>query len=174
MWNLSESELLLTVAELAVAFAGFASLASILRRRLAKDDPRVDAGRLLNMLLVSLSLTLLSLVPFVPMLLEWSTRQVWGASGAVGFAAMSVLSWSALRRAAEMRRYPGFNPAANAINHALFIAAVIGFLLSALGFPRVNPAASYFASIALLLCSCAILFFRVIASLVHPGDPDSA
>ena len=70
MWDLSESELLLTISELSVAFAGFASLASILGRRMSKDDPRLDAGRLLNMLTVSLSLTVLALVPFLPMLLE--------------------------------------------------------------------------------------------------------
>ena len=74
MWDLSESELLLTISELSVAFAGFASLASILGRRMSKDDPRLDAGRLLNMLTVSLSLTVLALVPFLPMLLEWSSR----------------------------------------------------------------------------------------------------
>ena len=94
MWNLSESEVLLTISELSVAFAGFASLASILSRRLSKDDPRVDAGRLLNMLTVSLSLTVLALVPFLPMLLEWSSRWTWGAS-----AQWAWQQWHCLARA---------------------------------------------------------------------------
>ena len=80
MWNLSESELLLTTAELSVAFAGFASLASILSRRLSQDDPRVDSGRLINMLTPSLTVTALTLAPFLPMLFEWSHGAVWRAS----------------------------------------------------------------------------------------------
>lgn len=173
MWNLSESEILLTVSELSVAFAGFASLASILGRRLSKDDPRVDAGRLLNMLIVSLSLTALALVPFLPMLLEWSSRWVWGASGAVGLTVMALFAPSVLRRASQMRQYPGFNPSANTLNRALGIAAAIGFLSSILGIPPANPFVAYFFSIVSLLTLCAILFFHVIASLLHSSAPDA-
>ena len=170
MWNLSESELLLTVSELTVAFAGFASLASILGQRFSRDDPRVDAGRLLNMLTVSLSLTLLALFPFLPMLLDWSSRWVWGASGAVGAITVAAISPRVAGRAVDMKQYSGFSPLANTLNFALFIGASIGFLCSALGLPPVNPFMAYFASIIALLLSCAILFFRVIASLLHaPG-----
>jgi hypothetical protein len=172
MWNLSESELLLTIAELSVAFAGFASLAGILGRRMSKDDPRVDAGRLLNMLTVSLSLTVLALVPFLPMLLEWSPRWTWGASGTVGAATLTLISPSIVRRASEMRKYPGFNKTANAVNFTLFIVAVVGFFASALGIPPGNPFATYFGSVVALLALCAILFFRVIASLLNPNVPD--
>ena len=167
MWNLSESELLLTISELSVAFAGFASLASILGRRLSKDDPRLDAGRLLNMLTVSLSLTVLALVPLLPMLLEWSLRWTWGFSGTVGVAVMAVVSPSLVRRASQMRQYPGFNPTANFLNRTLAIVSVVGFVFSALGIPPANPFVAYFGSIVALLALCAILFFRVIASLLH-------
>ncbi len=173
MWDLSESELLLTISELSVAFAGFASLASILGRRMSKDDPRLDAGRLLNMLTVSLSLTVLALVPFLPMLLEWSLRWTWGASGTVGVATMAVVSPSIVRRASQMRQYPGFNPTANFLNYTLAIAAVVGFLCSGFGIPPANPFVAYFGSIVALLALCAILFFRVITSLLHPSVPDA-
>ena len=173
MWNLSESELLLTISELSVAFAGFASLASILGRRLGRDDPRVDAGRLLNMLTVSLSLTLLALVPFLPMLLEWSSRWVWRASGIVGLVAMALVIPSVARRASQMKQYPGFSPSANAVNTTLCVIAVIGFLCSGLGVPASNSFVAFFASIVALLTCCAILFFRVIASLLYPNGPDA-
>jgi hypothetical protein len=172
-WNLSEPELLLTISELTIAFAGFASLASILGRSFSKDDPRVDAGRLLNMLTASLSLTFLALIPFLPMLLGWSSRWVWGASGIVGLAAVASISPSVIRRTSQMKQFAGFNPLANILNHALFIAAVVGFLCSAFGIPRVNPFVAYFASIVTLLASCAILFFRVIASLLQPTAPSA-
>jgi hypothetical protein len=173
MWNLSESEVLLTISELSVAFAGFASLASILSRRLSKDDPRVDAGRLMNMLTVSLSLTVLALVPFLPMLLEWPSRWTWGASGAVGVATMALFSPSVVRRTLEMRKYPGFSPMSNAVNYALSAAAFGGFLSSVLGIPPANPFAAYFGSIVALLVLCAILFYRVISSLLHPSVSDA-
>jgi hypothetical protein len=172
MWNVSESELLLTSAELSVAFAGFASIASILGRRMSKDDPRVDAGRLLNMLTVSLSLTVLALVPFLPMLLESSPRWTWGVSGAVGAATLALISPSIIRRGSQMRKYPGFNTTANAANSTLFIVAVVGFFASALGIPPANPFVAYFGSIVALLTLCAILFFRAVASLLTPSAPD--
>jgi hypothetical protein len=173
MWELSESELLLTISELSVAFAGFASLASILGRRFSKDDPRLDAGRLLNMLTASLAITVLALVPFLPMLLEWSPRWVWGASGVMGLAAIGSLSPTVIRRTRQMRQYPGFNPSANVVNHTLFVCAGIGFLGSAFGIPSANPFLAYFGSIVALLTSCAILFFRVIASLLQSNVSDS-
>jgi hypothetical protein len=173
MWNLSESELLLTISELSVAFAGFASLASILGRRFSKDDPRLDAGRLLNMITVSLALTVLALLPFIPMLLDWSPRWVWGASGAMGLLAIALLNPAIIRRTALMKQYPGFNRSSNALNHLLFICAAIGFLSSAIGIPSTNPFLAYFGSMVSLLTCCAILFFRVIASLLQPGGPDA-
>ncbi len=173
MWNLSESELLLTISELSVAFAGFASLASILGRRFSKDDSQVAAHRLLHMLTVSLAITVLALVPLLPMLLEWSPRWVWGASGAVSLATIALLSPSIIRRSSQMRQYPGFNPWTNALHYTLFIGAVVGFLCSAFGIPPANPFVTYFGSIVALLASCAMLFFRVIASLLQPNVSDS-
>ena len=171
MWNLSESELLLTIAELSVAFAGFASLASILGRRFSRDDPRVDAGRLVNMLTLSLSVTVLALVPLLPMLLEWSSRWVWGSAGAIGIAGFALLGPSVLRRTRQMRQYPGFNPSANVVNHALAVAAFVGFICCVLGIPIAKPFAIYFGSLVAQLISCAILFFHVIASLLEPRAP---
>ena len=51
---LNEFDLLLVIAQLSVAFAGFASLASALGEKRRPQETRVDAGRLTNMLIVSL------------------------------------------------------------------------------------------------------------------------
>jgi hypothetical protein len=173
MWNLNESELLLTISELTIAFAGFASLASILGRSFSKDDPRVDAGRLLNMLTVSLSLTFVALVPFIPMLLGWSSRWVWGGSGIVALAAVALISPSVVRRTSQMKKFAGFSTPANFLNHTLFVTAIVCFLCSALGIPSSGAFVAYFGGIVALLASCAILFFRVIASLLQPVVPDN-
>jgi hypothetical protein len=168
MWNLSESDLLLTTAELSVAFAGFASLASILGRRLSHDDPRVDSGRLLNMLKISLAVTALALAPLLPMLLDWSQAAVWRASGIFGLLLYGVLAPGLIRRARQMRQFEGFNAVANTINFALAGVGVAALLCCIIGFPPANPFSAYFGSLLALLAQSAILFFRVIASLLQP------
>lgn len=60
-----ESDILLTVAEVAVAFAGFASLVSILGRGTSADDPRVLSFRMRAMLLTSLLVVGFSLIPVI-------------------------------------------------------------------------------------------------------------
>jgi membrane associated rhomboid family serine protease len=72
-----------------------------------------------------------------------------------------------------MKQYPGFNPTANFLNYTLAIGAVVGFSCSAFGIPPANPFVAYFGSIVALLTLCAILFFRVIASLLHSSVPDA-
>ena len=171
MWGLSESELLLTTAELSVAFAGFASLASVLGRRFSRDDPRVDAGRLLNMLTVSLSVTGLALAPFIPMLLAWSPRWVWGSAGGLGIAAMAVVVPIVMRRIREMKRYPGYNRGALAANNVLGVVAFLGLTCSLLGIPTEAQFAAYFTGLLALLGVSGVLFYRVIASLLQPDDP---
>ena len=51
---LQDSDLLLTFAEVAVAFAGFASLVSILGQRSSPDDLRATSVRMRAMILYSL------------------------------------------------------------------------------------------------------------------------
>lgn len=60
-----ESELLLTYAEVAVAFAGFASLVSILGQRTSADHQLVLSARMRTMLVTSLLVTAFSLFPLI-------------------------------------------------------------------------------------------------------------
>jgi hypothetical protein len=53
-YEVEGSDALFTVAELAIAFAGFASLAAVIGRRHGGDRPEIDALRLRNMLEASL------------------------------------------------------------------------------------------------------------------------
>jgi hypothetical protein len=123
------------------------------------------------MLTLSLSVTVLALVPLLPMLLEWPSRWVWGSAGAIGVASFVLLGPSVLRRTRQMRQYPGFNPSSNIVNHALGAAAFVGFICCVVGIPAAKLFATYFGCLVTLLISCAILFFRVIASLLATHAP---
>ncbi len=61
---MSESDVLLTIAEVAVAFAGFASLVGVLGQRSSADDPRVIGLRMRGMLLSSLMVVAFSISLF--------------------------------------------------------------------------------------------------------------
>ena len=167
---MDEIELLLTIAEISVAFAGFASLASIFGRRSGHDDARVDAGRLLNMLTTSLTVTLLALVPFVLILLEIPTRWVWGISGGIGVVAIFVFGPAVLRRTTLMKRYPGFSAARSYWNYTLTAVALAALVCCILGIPSEKPFAAYYGGLFALLAVSGSLFFSVIASLARSPE----
>jgi len=172
MIALDESDLLLVIAQLSVAIAGFASLASALGVRNRGDETRVDAGRLINMLIVSLSTAVLALVPFVPTLFGSPGNVVWRVSAAIALAAMVIVAPGAAMRARRMQRYAGFNTPSNVVNFGLAAIAAISFGCCAFGLPAPRLSASYVAGLFALLLICAILFFRVITSLLRRHAPD--
>jgi hypothetical protein len=171
MSGIQEHDLLLVIAQLAVAFAGFASLASALGDRGGDDGRRVDAGRLTNMLVTSLCTTMLAFVPFLPSLFGVADDLAWRASAGVAFLAMAVVAPGILARTKRMKVYASFNATTNAVNVGLAGVAAAGFALSAFGLPPSNPAATFIAALLVLLGICAILFLRVIVSLLSAHDP---
>lgn len=172
MPTLNEFDLLLVIAQLSVAFAGFASLASALSSRNHGDETRVDAGRLINMLIVSLCTTMLALVPFIPVLFGFSEALVWRTSAATAVATLVLFAPGVVMRIRRMKQYAGFSNPSNVVNLGLAAIAAVGFSSCALGLPALKPSASYVAGLAALLLTCAIVFFRVIASLLRPHTPD--
>ncbi len=77
-----ESDLLLAVAEIAVAFAAFSGLVSVLGQRFS-GDARVHANRLVSVLLTSLLATAFALFPFLPDRLGATASTTWRASAAI-------------------------------------------------------------------------------------------
>ena len=77
-----------------------------------------------------------------------------------------------MKRTKRMKQYAGFNMTSNAVNFGLAVMAAFGFGFCAFGLPALKPPASYVAGLVALLLVCAILFFRVIASLLRPHAPD--
>ena len=108
---MSDSDILLTIAEVAVAFAGFSSLVGILGQRSSLDDPRVLGVRMRAMLLSSLLVVAFSILPVVmarygatpELLWRSSSLALLVASGA--FLVWVLLSFRALGRPAMTRTW---------------------------------------------------------------------
>ena len=77
------------IAELAVAFAGFASLVAVIGRRQGRDYPHWDAARLGSMLETSLLVIAFSLLPLLPFKAGPSAQSSWRISAGV-FAVFGV------------------------------------------------------------------------------------
>ena len=172
MPGLNESDFLLVIAQLSVAFAGFAGLASALSDRANMDDTRVDAGRLINMLVISLCTAMLALVPFIPSLFGVAENVVWRSSAAIALVTLVLFAPGVAMRTRRMQQYTGFNMPSNVVNFGLSAIAAVCFGVSAFGLPTTKPSATFVSGLVALLLICAIVFFRLIASLLRPHSPD--
>jgi formate hydrogenlyase subunit 3/multisubunit Na+/H+ antiporter MnhD subunit len=108
------------------------------------------------------------------MLFDWSQGMVWRSSGIFGLLLYGALAPGLIRRARQMRQFEGYNPVANTMNFTLAGIGVAALLCCIIGLPPADPFAAYFGSLLALLAQSAILFFRVIASLLRPNAPDEA
>jgi hypothetical protein len=172
MRPVSEFDLLLVIAQVSVAFAGFASLASAFGDRNQRDERRVDAGRLTNMLIVSLNTAMLALIPFIPTFFGGTEKVVWSSSAVTALGASALFAPGTMMRTKRMKQYAGFSVRANILNFCLAGLAAFGFVSCALGFPALRPSASYVAGLVAMLVICAIVFFQVIVSLLRPHAPE--
>lgn len=169
---LSETELLLHIADLSVAFAGFAGIGTALGEGINPPERQLDAGRLTNMLVASLGTAMLAIVPFIPALFGVEESSAWRIAALPALGVMAVFLPGVAMRTKRMKRYPGFSTRNNVLNFGLSTAAIVGFLACALGFPSRHPSAAYVSGLAALLLASAILFFSVMVSLLRPHAPD--
>ncbi len=162
--------LLQTVAQVAVAFAGFGAIASGISSR--SEEGRVDAGRLINMLITSLSVTILALVPCVLALFDMPEEWIWRGSAVVVLLSTVAFAPGALRRTRRMAKMAGYHRSATIANQGLLAASVLLNLLCAFGLPEDNVDLSFVAGLFALLTVSAILFFRMVFSLLREVRPD--
>jgi hypothetical protein len=167
---LSESDVLLTVAEVAIAFAGFASLVGILGQRYSSDDPRVSGTRMRGMITFSLMAVGFSLLPFVVYEYGLEEATVWRLSSGLfflGFLAAGV--WVAKL----VTRLRGHELVGRRISPLIgtvpFLGAIAGTVLLALNTlvisPRQTPAV-YLTCLILLLCMAGFAFAMMVSSFL--------
>ena len=156
------------VAQVAATFAGFGSLASGLGQRRAGDDARMDAYRLRSMLLVSLSATLLGLLPATFAGLKGD--ETWGVHVAAWIAAGSILihTPASMWKARKLRSVAGFSKTATMTNLICVWGAFIAFILCARNGPGNDDSSLYLLGLMGMLGSSLMLFSRVIVSMLAP------
>ena len=162
------SELYPVIAQVAAAFAGFGSLASVLGHRRGGDDSRIDAFRLWTMLQSSLLATIVGLLPAT--LAGLSIGESWVVRGPAIAALAVILTYVAIgiRRSVEIRHAPGFSKGGTVANSFCLLASVVGFSLCAIGAPADRIAGFYLLGLMGLLGSSVVMFSRVIISMLRP------
>jgi hypothetical protein len=98
---MSGPDALATIAEIAIAIAGFAGIAAVLGRRSQGDWTPEDAFRLQGLLYSSFSAVIFSFVPIVLLLTRLAPSVVWSLSSG---AALTWLIFIVATRSKEVRR----------------------------------------------------------------------
>jgi hypothetical protein len=169
---LPHADLLLTMAEVAVAFAGFASLVGLLGQRASRDDPRVLGARMRGMIFFSLAAVAFSMLPLIldsyglTEAVVWRTASLLLLAAFVGIAWWLALTIRALRRSVGQRR-----TIVRLIAVVLYgsIGAGIGVALAnALGLASPLAAAIYLTALGLLLFLAGFAFLLIVFSFL-PG-----
>lgn len=169
-----ESDILLTIAEVAVAFAGFASLVSILGRGTSADDPRVLSVRMRAMLLTSLLVVAFSLVPVILDSFGARPQASWIASSLLLLTAtLAYYRW--LQGAIHTLGRAGLTPSTFQrriiIPTLLLTLAVVSLLLLAdavLAMPAI-----YLSALALLLFQSGFAFSLIVFSFLPRIDGEN-
>ncbi len=171
--RLQDGDLLLTIAEVAVAFAGFASLVSILGRRSSRDSPVVQAARLRVLIISSLLVVAFAFFPVVPHRLGASDPAVWRISSGVfataGLAMVAVTFGNLERIRAAGRPPPGFAWRGAVIGSVLFTAWAL-LVSNAVGAFPASAAAIYILSLLLFLFLAGFMFANLLLSFLEPSE----
>lgn len=147
-----ESDILLTIAEVAVAFAGFASLVGVLGQRSSADDPRVMGVRMRAMLLSSLMVVGFSILPILLAAYGASPDLIWSASNLVLLAVTAGYYWWFVRALQSLGGIP-----TTRFQSVVVVPILMTVMLSLGGVVLANI---FFASPAVYLTALALLLFQ--------------
>ncbi len=162
---MQDAEFLFIVAEVAVAFAGFASIVAVLGQRSTRDHPLLDASRLRGLLECSLVVVAFSLFPYVATRFFVDDSVAWRlSSGLFAAVALRVTVGMLTRR----RQFAGI-PVSHGIRVtilALYVAPFLPLLLIAAGFISERGPATYLLCLLIYLFAAGFAFFRVMISFI--------
>lgn len=173
---MQEIDVLLAVAQIGIAIAGFASIATVVGHAKQGTDPRVNSIRLRGLLDTSLSVMLLALVAIVFLETEKLSDRAWQLSSVVGLLTTAGLGRAIIKRSVSVRQLPGYNHSVAGVLYAIFGAVVVAFLVNSSGFLSELGYPIYLSALVLILTICCVWFVLVIISLLArlAEDPDNS
>jgi hypothetical protein len=169
---LQTADILQTIAEVSIGFAGFTSVVAVLGRRATGEWTAIDRFRLSQMLATSLAALLLSLLPLVLAQLGFSERLSWGSASTILAAYTIFLAASSQRR---IRQLPSeeqsqiMRPLLWSIQ-AVVAAVVSCLLINAAGVFFHQEPGPYLLGLYLLLGLSAFQFTRLLLIVRSEGS----
>ena len=162
---------LTTIAEVAIALAGFSALIVLLGGRSGSADPRADAVRLRYMLESSLLVVAFALFPFIPATLGVVPDLVWRISGGA-FLIVDIAFWIlAYKRNRDLRAL--LTPSERRFTVFMYLLAGTADLLMlvvVLGIAGLAASGFYFAALYLELVGSGVFFVTFAASMFAPRE----
>jgi hypothetical protein len=156
-------DVLLTIAQVAVAFAGFSSVVVVFGQRAVGRWSEEDLVRFAFLIASSLVVVFLAFLPIFLRLLHCSDAATWGISSTILGAAAVILTAVAWRRVLRVRsKQLGFI-AATVVNSLLRGAAFILQILNLIG-PFDHEAGPYVVGAGLLMLTAAAPFGALLYS----------
>jgi hypothetical protein len=176
---MADAEFLFTVAEVAVALAGFAALVTIVSQRQHDAAERGRAARhfLLSLVFASLLTVAFALLPYVPLRFGLPADAAWRVSSAIFAVAWVVYVISAMRRiraiTGSVRTLADFFPTRRAaFNFALQGVGIVGLAAGAAGLLGGLTVPIYLTSLCITLYVTGTLFVALLRSLLAPEASD--
>lgn len=154
---MQDVDALMTIAEVAVAFAGFASIVSVLGRRDGRDISRFHASSLRGMIFCSLAVVFCAFAPLVPLRFGLSPAATWQTASIFFLLVAAALLIAGLRDAQRLRE-AGVSRVLRMSGGAPIVTAVA---LSAIGATGWLPDAApglYLVALLVLLAAAGYLF----------------
>lgn len=166
------ADVLLTIAEVAVAFAGFASVVVLFQHRDPRRWPPAVVVRLRTMIESSLVTLLSSLLPFALFHFGLADQALWATASfllALGLVAYSGRVWALARTplaAGHLSR------SFTATNGAVALVLTVALLLNAGGIFLHRRFGPYLVAVIWGLGFTSLMFLRVVILPTSPSDPE--
>jgi hypothetical protein len=156
------TEALLTIAEVGVAFAGFASVVIVFRRREDGNWAPADVVRFQVMISASLSVVLFAMLPFAFIVFGVEDATVWASCSAILGAYLAVRLVRVARRSLPLVSTAGLNPFVAWPSFAGAFLAIVLQVLNAANFLLHRELGPYFIGLLYLLVLSAVSFARLL------------
>lgn len=162
--------MLSTLAEIAVALAGFSAIIGVLSSRRASTDLRINALRLQVMLETCFMVAAAALAPIIVNHFAGDTPMLWRISAALFLCVAIPFEFVAMRRTRDMPKMTLAKMNVNSINWMLSIGADIVLVAIVVGIVGSNEQAFYLLALFSQLVLSGILFTQFAADTFTRTD----